>query len=785
MSAAAADFLSGGGALGALIRAHDWASTPLGPPAAWPSPLRTLVGIMLGSGQPMFVAWGPERIMLYNDGYAPLCGARHPWALGRRFEELWADIIDAVGPIMDRAYAGVPTHMDDIAFVMHRNGYPEEAHFAFSYTPVRQADGAVAGVFCACSETTEKVRAERALRESNAALAASREALEAANARLSAEGERLRRLFHDAPGFMCVLRGPDHVYEMANAAYLQLVGHRDVVGKPLLAVLPEVADQGFIELLDRTRATGEPFIGNGVPVQLQRSRTGSLEERFVDFVFQPIFEADGTVGGIFVEGSDVTEAKRAEAALRASEAQLRALNETLERRVGEAIAERQIWADIVENTDALVAVLGPDFRYRAVNRAYADEFARIYGPRPAVGDSLAELLAELPEHRAEAEAVWARALGGESFVLVAPFGDEGRARRHYELRFAPISDRDGGVVGAFQYALDVTERLRSQTQLAAAQEALRQSQKMEAIGQLTGGVAHDFNNLLTVIRSSADLLRRPELPEDRRRRYVDAIADTAERAAKLTGQLLAFARRQALTPKVFDAAGRVRSVADMLRSLLGSQIRLLIEADRDGCHVEADPSQFETALVNLAVNARDAMAEGGTLRIGVGLADCVPATRGHAAAHGAFVRVSVADSGVGIAPEAMDRIFEPFFTTKEVGQGTGLGLSQVFGFAKQSGGEVLVDSRPGGGATFTLYLPRAARAEEADPPAPAQPLLSGGRVLVVEDNTAVGAFAVELLEDLGHAAVWVANAQAALDRLAAGDRFDVVFTDVVMPGMSG
>ena len=160
-----AQFLAGGGEMGARIRAFDWAGTPLGVPDEWPSALRTLVGVMLGSGQPMFVAWGAGRTMLYNDGYAPLCGLKHPWALGRPFDEVWADILDVVGPIMDRAYAGVPTHMDDIEFTMTaRRGYPEETHFSFSYTPVRDDRGAVAGTFCACAETTDRVFTERRLR---------------------------------------------------------------------------------------------------------------------------------------------------------------------------------------------------------------------------------------------------------------------------------------------------------------------------------------------------------------------------------------------------------------------------------------------------------------------------------------------------------------------------------------------------------------------------------------------------------------------------------------------
>ncbi len=315
------------------------------------------------------------------------------------------------------------------------------------------------------------------------------------------------------------------------------------------------------------------------------------------------------------------------------------------------------------------------------------------------------------------------------------------------------------------------------------EDALRQSQKMEAIGQLTGGVAHDFNNLLTIIRSSAHLLRRPDLPEDRRSRYVAAIADTVDRASKLTSQLLAFARKQTLRPEVFDVPARLRGVVDMLRTIVGSRIAIGIEVpDGDACRVRADLSQFDTALVNLVVNARDAMDGAGTLTLRV--------EDGGGAAAGPYVTVSVTDTGSGIAADDLPRIFDPFYTTKEVGKGTGLGLSQVFGFTKQSGGEVAVDSVVGRGTTFTLHLPRVAGAlsdVSALALAPARANEGGGRrVLVVEDNVEVGTFSTQILQDLGYRTAWAANATEALLLLeTSGEPFDAVFSDVVMPGMSG
>ncbi|WGS20923.1 MULTISPECIES: hybrid sensor histidine kinase/response regulator [unclassified Bradyrhizobium] len=322
-----------------------------------------------------------------------------------------------------------------------------------------------------------------------------------------------------------------------------------------------------------------------------------------------------------------------------------------------------------------------------------------------------------------------------------------------------------------------------------AEEALRHSQRLEALGQLTGGVAHDFNNLLTVIRGSVDMLRRPDLPEPRRQRYIDAISNTVNRAARLTSQLLAFARRQALKPEMFDVGQSVRTLSEMVAALIGPRIEIVTQVPDEPNFVNADPGQFETAIINMAVNARDAMNGAGRLTITVRQADKLPSAPTNPASPYGHVAVAVADTGVGIPQDRLERIFEPFFTTKEIGQGTGLGLSQVFGFAKQSGGEVDVVSEVGKGSTFTLYLPRVTgngspQALLADDAPPAG--RDGTSVLVVEDNPEVGKFAADALAQLGCSAVLVDNAVHALEELAAGaSRFDMVFTDVVMPGMSG
>jgi len=284
--------------MGELIRSFDWAISPLGSPVRWPGELRTLVQVMLTSRQPMFIAWGPERIMLYNDGYAPMCAHRHPWALGQPFEKVWADIIQDVGPIMDAAYSGVPTYMDDIEFQMLRHGQTVETHFSFGYTPVHGEDDRVVGMFCTALEITAEVKQAKAR---------------------GVELRRIRELLDNAPSFMAVLTGPEHVFELTNAAYMQLIDHRDVIGKTIREALPDIVGQGFYELLDGVYQTGEPFIGRGLEIDLQASPGATPQRAYLNFIYQPIRNDAGQITGVFVEGNDVTDQKRAEIALRESE----------------------------------------------------------------------------------------------------------------------------------------------------------------------------------------------------------------------------------------------------------------------------------------------------------------------------------------------------------------------------------------------------------------------------------------------------------------------------------
>jgi PAS domain S-box-containing protein len=480
-------------------------------------------------------------------------------------------------------------------------------------------------------------------------------------------------------------------------------------------------------------------------------------------VIDPVYGDDREVIGFAKITRDVSERREMDAALRESEQRFRLLVQSVH---DYAIYMLDPEGVVTNWNTGAEAIKG----YKA-GEIVGRNFSLFYtGEDRAAGKPQQALATAIREGRFEGEAQRVRKNGERFWANVV---------------IDPIYDDAGRLLGFAKITRDITEKRRADEELRRSREALIQAQKMEAIGRLTGGVAHDFNNLLTVIRASADFLKRPDLAEDKRARYVQAIADTAERAATLTSQLLAFSRRQALQPEVFDVNARLRGLQQIVGATIGAAVTVHLDLAESPQIVEADPSQFETAILNMIINARDAMPLGGEIRIRSGGG----APRGDLTANGAFVVVEVADTGAGIPAEILEQIFEPFFTTKPVDKGTGLGLSQVYGFAKQSGGEIDVASELGAGATFTLYLPRSRHAAVRRSPK-AEPAdfdaLPARRILLVEDNEGVGNFAAGLLKELGQSVTWVGDGPSALERLEHGaDAFDLVFSDVVMPGISG
>lgn len=495
---------------------------------------------------------------------------------------------------------------------------------------------------------------------------------------------------------------------------------------------------------------------------------------------RPIIASDGAQTGAVLTVRDETARHQAEQDLRRSEQALRELNATLEQRIIATVAERQILADIVESTDTLVMALAPDFVIIAINVATINEFERIYGVRPKVGDNLLGLLDDWPEEREHNRAFWGRALRGEEFTFEDEFGSLDRAI--YSVKFNTLRDSGGAQIGAFNIGSDVSEQHRDRKRLAEADERLRQAQKIEAIGQLTGGVAHDFNNLLMVLSGGLQMLERQPAPA-KRERIVAAMHQAVERGATLSRQLLAFSRRQPLKPIIVDLTQKINAMRELLDGSLRGDVHVRTDLADDLWLVEVDPGELELVILNLAVNARDAMPRGGTIVIrGENVHDSddpdVP---------GNIVSLSIVDQGVGMPPEIVAHVFEPFFTTKEIGKGSGLGLAQAFGFAQASNGAVRVHSIVGEGTTMALLLPRALAQEADTGPSkiaklPEHSSTAGRTILVVDDDYNVAEMVVDMLGQLGHTAIRASNAASALGMLANARNIDLVLSDIMMPG---
>ncbi len=763
-------FLSGGGDMGARMRAQAWSANPLGPLAAWPQSLRTAVSIMLTSKFPMFLAWGPSLRFLYNDGYSQILGSRHPGALGKAFADIWPEIWADISPIIDRALEGEGSFWENLPLVMERKGFREQTWFTFSYSPLRDESGAIAGMFCACVETTDTVLAEQ---------------------RRVDEADRLKKLFHDAPGFMAVLRGPDHIFEMLNGSYLQVVGHRDLVGKPVLDALPEVRDQGFVELLDQVYRSGRAFNGRAVPIALQRMPNAAPEERLLDFVYQPITDATGQVTGIFVEGADVTERIQAEQALRESEQRFRLIAD---------LAPVPMWVTKIDRTRGFVNHAYAEFLGATYEEALAFDWRRIVHPDDAervmresiAGEaSLTAFTMEARYRRRDGDWRWLRSVsqprwepGGafSGFIGVAldvtdAKQAEGVLRELNEELERRVEERTADLSAALdRLQAEVNDRVR-------AEELLRQAQKMEAVGQLTGGIAHDFNNLLTPILGGLEIIAS-RVEDARLARMASSALDAARRGAKLTGQLLAFSRIQRISMAPVAIHDVIENMQDMLRHTIGGGVHVETRFDPAVTHGLCDANQLENAILNLAINARDAMPNGGTLTIATEQMQLDP---GPDVEGGPFVCISVADTGSGMSPEVLARATEPFFSTKPVGKGTGLGLAQVYGIARQSGGTLRIRSEEGQGTSVQLLLPAAGAVSSAGTPstlsATAQDA-AAATILIIDDDDDVRRFLVETLEGIGHSTVAAASGDEGLGLLKSCTP-DLVLLDYAMPGMSG
>jgi len=761
-----ADFLAGGGEMGALMRGHDWSRTPLGRPANWPQSLRTAVRLVLNTNHPMFIWWGQHLVQFYNDAYRQTMGPeRHPRALGQGGRECWAEIWDIIGPQIDQVMdgGGATWHENQLVPVT-RHGRLEQVYWTYGFSPIDEDDG-VGGVLVVCRDVTKDYLSSLALRDREAELARVQQI-----GRIGGLEVDLRTGFHNR-------RSPEYLLIHGLPADAARESHEDWVRR----IHPE--DREATENKFREAIAGQV---RDYTAQYRIIRPVDGQMRWISV--RATIERDDSGKAVRLIGahSDVTEQVMAEQALRQSEEryrtladQLADLNATLAQRVEEKTRERdRIW----NVSQDLLLVADRNGIWKTINPAWTR----------TLGWSEAELLnrtSEWLEHPDDGGITQARVkkLGGSD--AIAKFESRFRHKdgSYRWLSWTGVPDRDH----IYAVVRDVTAEKAAAERLKTTEEALLQSQKMEAVGQLTGGIAHDFNNLLTGIVGSLDLLQT-RLNQGRTEnvgRYIDAAMTSANRAAALTHRLLAFARRQPLIPKGVDANQLVVSLEDLLRRTIGETIDLSIVASDDLWTTLCDPNQLESALLNLAINARDAMPDGGKLTISTANATIDGITAdAPALSPGEYICIDVTDTGTGMSAEVAARAFDPFFTTKPIGQGTGLGLSMIYGFARQSNGHAMIESRVGQGTSIKLYLPRhhsEIAVEHAIAARAAQHAATGETVLVVEDEPVVRGVILEMLDEQGYRTLEAVDGPAGLRLLRSDARIDLLVTDVGLPGMNG
>ena len=822
-------FLAGGGEAADIIAGFDWSATPLGSIENWPGSLKSSVALILRSPVPIVTLWGEDGIMIYNDAYSEFAGGRHPKLFGSKVREGWPEVADFNDNIMKVGLAGQTLAYRDFTLTLFRNdGKPEQVWLNLDYSPILDEHGKPAGVMAIVVEITDKIRIER---------------------ELNAEREGLKRMFEQAPGFIATVSGPEHRFAMVNEAYRTLVGHRDVLGKPVSAALPEVVEQGFVALLDKVYSTGQPYVGSGAKVRLKRDARSDADDRFLDFVYQPMIADDGSVTGVFIQGHDVTEQHIIERAIRSETHKLNVLNRT-----GAALAAELDIDRIVQiATDACTEIVGAEFGaffYNVINDK--GESYMLYALSGVPREKFSQF--PMPRNTAVFEPTFkgAGVVRSDDILKDARYGQSaphhGMPKGHLPVRSylaVPVISRSGEVIGGlflghgepgrfleeheellvgiagqaataidngrlFQAAeREVSDRRRAESALqtlnntleqrvidevyarSKVEDQLRQIQKMEAIGQLTGGIAHDFNNMLAVVIGALNLLQRNlargETDVDR---FVAAAADGAKRAASLTQRLLAFSRQQPLSPELLVINKLVANMSDLLVRTLGEQVKIETVLAAGLWTVMIDPVQLESAIINLSANARDAMPQGGKLTIETQNTFVDEAyAKEYAIVPGQYVLLAVADTGGGMSQDILDKAFDPFFTTKTVGKGTGLGLSQVYGFVRQSGGHVKIYSEIGVGTTVKIYLPRHYGEAQPDRSTSIESKIYRGSrsefVLVVEDDDRVRAISVEALRELGYSVLETSSPKEALRLLDSDQPVTILFTDVVMPDMSG
>ncbi|AXA69054.1 hybrid sensor histidine kinase/response regulator [Pseudomonas oryzihabitans] len=784
------------------LRAHDWPATPLGEIEHWPAPLQSSTALMISSASPMFIVWGDDLTYLYNDACAPILGLRHPEAFGHSFRTAWPEVWSELAPLVARAYAGEAFTQKDLPLRLERMGYVEDAFFTYYWTPIRLEAGTVGGFLGGCIETTGPVRQQLVLESANEQLQQQVQVSQRERDRLKSR-DRLN-VFKDR------IRDLHDPLDMAAMA-AQLMGTRLDVQAAAYAVMDEDGVYVHVER-DWTAGSGIRLAGRylfedygSYVEELRRGETVVIGDVASDprtcgqadqfsalnirsLINLPIMEHGRFVAAFFVVCDrprqwredevafirDIADLTRYAVERRRAEQRLQALNANLEQQVVHRTRERnRVW----EATNDLMGIATLDGYLKVVNPAW----------QQVLGWSESELLSrpliELvdPDDRPSVLQVLERLARGET---ITGFVDRILTREGKRRTIMWTAAPDPGTELFHFVGRDLTDQRE-------IEEALRQAQKMEAVGQLTGGLAHDFNNLLAAISGSLELMtaRVSQGRINELDRYITTAQGATTRAAALTHRLLAFSRRQLLAPQPTDINLLVSGMLELIQRTVGPTIDVQHVGTTGLWSALVDAPQLESALLNLCINARDAMPVGGKITIETGnrridrrsgqLND-IPA--------GQYLSLCVSDNGSGMSKDIIARAFEPFFTTKPVGQGTGMGLSMIYGFAKQSGGQVRIYSEEGDGTMVCIYLPRhvstADRTDLSDriDVRESTNASEGETVLVVDDEPSVRMLVTEVLKELGYVAIEAADGIAGLKVLQSDVRIDLLVSDVGLPG---
>lgn len=730
------------------------------------------------------------RVVWANDAYLEAVGRERNALIGRLLLEEFPAPADSVSDQLVRTsfrrviVTGKTDHLPLIPYpIKSADGQIEERFWTTTHTPIIDANGQVEFILQNTMDVTELYRGNQnesaEIIPTQAALLQRAEAISTKNLALEQMTEFFQSAFDQAPSFMAIVNGPQHIFQIVNQSYTDLVGERELVGRTVRDALPDLDGQGFFELLNKVYTTGQPVSVKGMVVQIKSSTHGRSERRFIDFIYHPLKDESGASTGIFVQGHDVTGQKIAEAQLTATREKFRAMAQTM---------PNQVWT--ADNDGGLNWLNDRLYDFTGLREGdlYGWDWARVVHP-----DDLEA-----------AAGKWADAMrqgiGYETEFRILK--SDGSFRWHL-VRASPLHSSTGQVAGWVGTNTDIEDRKNVEDKIAKlnatlemrvaernreleeVHATLRQSQKMEAIGGLAGGIAHDFNNLLQVITGNLQLAGREIADGSPAHERVEQAMKAVMSGATLASQLLSFARKQPLAPVAINLERLLSDTMEILSSAIGEGVEIETHFAEGLWNTSVDPNIMENALLNLAINARDAMDRQGRLTICAENADLAAADHGlpPELEAGQYVTLTVTDTGSGIQPEVVERIFDPFFTTKKDGHGTGLGLSMVYGFAKQSGGHITINSTVGAGTTFKLYLPRTLQDEQVARPATTTGLTGGTEaILLVEDDIDVRETASSMLRDLGYTVYEAVDAATAQTILESNATIDLLFTDVVMPG---